>query len=176
MRLRLLQIQLLQLLQLLKLLKLLRLLLLLLLLLLKIYRKGSTAGFAAINIGPKTRIVVDIVVMMTCSEGPAVSLKGSPTVSPVTAAWCCKVFFSPLDSINFLALSHAPPALSNIIAMVRPVSVPNNRKPATHSTPNKYRPVYEPTKRKKKPIKTGIPNANKAGFLISLSAALVTIV
>jgi hypothetical protein len=39
-----------------------------------------------INNGAKTKAVVDIVVIMTCSEGPAVSLNGSPTVSPVIAA------------------------------------------------------------------------------------------
>lgn len=33
-------------------------------------------------------MVVAIVVMMTCKLGPAVSLNGSPTVSPVTAALC----------------------------------------------------------------------------------------
>ena len=51
-------------------------------------------------------------------EGPEVSLKGSPTVSPVTAALCAS---DPLYVISpsiitpssklFLALSHAPPAL-----------------------------------------------------------------
>ena len=50
-------------------------------------------------------------------EGPLVSFKGSPTVSPITAALCSSLFFfltSPLtiscpDSMYFLALSQAPP-------------------------------------------------------------------
>ena len=51
-------------------------------------------------------------------EGPEVSLKGSPTVSPVTAALCASeplYVISPLiitpASKDFLALSQAPPAL-----------------------------------------------------------------
>ena len=56
------------------------------------------------------------------SDGPDVSLKGSPTVSPTTAAlwvsdplppWCP-------DSMYFLALSQAPPALDDASAMTRP--------------------------------------------------------
>jgi hypothetical protein len=38
------------------------------------------------NKGPITSTVVDNSLMTTCREGPAVSLNGSPTVSPVTAA------------------------------------------------------------------------------------------
>src|SRR5215207_8505544 len=52
------------------------------------------------------------------SAGPAVSLNGSPTVSPTTPALCRSepfpVLFATLfgsSSINFLALSHAPPEL-----------------------------------------------------------------
>ena len=43
--------------------------------------------------------------------GPAVSLNGSPTVSPVTdAAWASEPLppYAP-SSISFFALSHAPP-------------------------------------------------------------------
>ena len=40
------------------------------------------------NKGPSTSAVVDIVVITTCKAGPAVSLNGSPAVSPVTAALC----------------------------------------------------------------------------------------
>ncbi len=36
--------------------------------------------------GPATRIVVDNNLITTWSDGPAVSLNGSPTVSPVTDA------------------------------------------------------------------------------------------
>ncbi len=35
-----------------------------------------------------TNATVQSSLMSTCSEGPAVSLKGSPTVSPTTAALC----------------------------------------------------------------------------------------
>ena len=51
-------------------------------------------------------------------EGPEVSLNGSPTVSPVTAALCASEplkVISPLISTpaskDFFALSQAPPAL-----------------------------------------------------------------
>ena len=52
-------------------------------------------------------------------EGPEVSLKGSPTVSPTTAALCVSEPFPPRFpcSTNFLALSHAPPAF-DIVAFV----------------------------------------------------------
>jgi len=51
--------------------------------------------------------------------GPEVSFKGSPTVSPITAALCSSdpfFFWTPSiynypDSIYFLALSQAPPVL-----------------------------------------------------------------
>ena len=42
-----------------------------------------------------------------------VSLNGSPTVSPMTAASCSGVpFMCRSTSTTFLALSHAPPALA----------------------------------------------------------------
>lgn len=49
------------------------------------------------------------------SAGPAVSLKGSPIVSPMTAALCASNPFPPSwpDSMYFLALSQAPPALDS---------------------------------------------------------------
>src|SRR6266480_3788521 len=66
--------------------------------------------------------------------GPAVSLYGSPTVSPVTeAAWANE----PLpprfpSSINFLALSHAPPPEVIAIATNNPVTiVPTSKPPKT---------------------------------------------
>ena len=40
------------------------------------------------NKGAMTRVMVLSNLIKTCSEGPAVSLKGSPTVSPTTAALC----------------------------------------------------------------------------------------
>ena len=73
--------------------------------------------------------------------GPDVSLNGSPTVSPTTAALCLSdPFPSPLypASICFLALSHAPPALAIIIAINTPVTRdPANNPPraATDQSP-----------------------------------------
>ena len=61
---------------------------------------GATFAILPTNIGARTRAVVDIVVMITCRDGPAVSLNGSPTVSPVIAAWWDVVPFILLASIN----------------------------------------------------------------------------
>src|SRR6202007_2402937 len=65
------------------------------------------------NSGASTKVTVASSLMSTCSEGPAVSLKGSPTVSPTTAALCASDRLPPYApvSIYFLALSHAPPPL-----------------------------------------------------------------
>src|SRR6478672_11623494 len=65
--------------------------------------------------------------------GPAVSLYGSPTVSPVTAAaWASEPLppYSP-SSISFFALSQAPPPAVIAIARNRPVTiVPISRPPS----------------------------------------------
>merc|ERR1711966_482995 len=50
---------------------------------------------AEMNSGARTRIVVDSNLMTTCNAGPAVSLNGSPTVSPVTAALCASLPLPP---------------------------------------------------------------------------------
>lgn len=72
------------------------------------------------------------------NEGPEVSLSGSPTVSPTTAALCSSVCFfltTPSttnypDSIYFLALSQAPPELADEIAIETPeIKIPG-RTPA----------------------------------------------
>src|SRR5437879_10581276 len=42
--------------------------------------------------GASTRVIVLSSLINTCSEGPAVSLKGSPTVSPTTLALCGSLF------------------------------------------------------------------------------------
>ena len=51
------------------------------------------------------------------SAGPAVSLNGSPTVSPMTAALWASLPLPPWwpSSMYFLALSHAPPALRQVV-------------------------------------------------------------
>ena len=54
-----------------------------------------------------------ITLMSGLSAGPAVSLNGSPTVSPMTAALWASEPLPPSwpSSMYFLALSQAPPAL-----------------------------------------------------------------
>ena len=111
--------------------------------------------------GPNTSTVVDNSLITTCSAGPAVSLNGSPTVSPVTAALWASLPLPPkfpsstyllkatyhqyiayrkMNSHNnltyFFALSHAPPTLSRNRAIIMPVTVPNMRYPARTSAPS----------------------------------------
>ena len=45
--------------------------------------------------GASTSVIVASSLIRTCSEGPAVSLKGSPTVSPTTAALCASERLPP---------------------------------------------------------------------------------
>ncbi len=68
----------------------------------------------------KTSEMIAISLIRMFNDGPDVSFKGSPMVSPTTAALCSSDFFFntqpsfptrvPL-SISFLALSQAPPVL-----------------------------------------------------------------
>jgi len=97
------------------------------------------------------------------SDGPLVSFKGSPTVSPITAALCSAdplALTTPstknyLLSIYFLALSQAPPALALEMAFETPeIKIPGN-KPAT---------AYGP---KRIPNKNGNPKTIAAGKNIS---------
>ena len=68
---------------------------------------------------PKTREQMAESLMRMLMAGPEVSLRGSPTVSPVTAAaWVGVPFLTTSPSMvslpastNFLALSQAPPEL-----------------------------------------------------------------
>lgn len=71
--------------------------------------------------------------------GPEVSFKGSPTVSPTTAAlWISVplVTFFPFSSIiaplsmYFLALSQAPPVLAAEIAIWTPLTMAPGKNPA----------------------------------------------
>ena len=66
-----------------------------------------------------------ITLMSGFSAGPAVSLNGSPTVSPMTAAlWASEPLPPSLpSSMYFLALSHAPPELLRKLAMSWPVRI-----------------------------------------------------
>ena len=85
----------------------------------------------------KTKERMAINFMRMFKEGPLVSFKGSPTVSPTTAALCSSVFFIFWLSKNFLALSQAPPELELEIAIcTAEMSDPGNN-PATALVPNK---------------------------------------
>ena len=81
--------------------------------LLRCYRK---------NHGASTKLTTLISLMRMFMAGPLVSLNGSPTVSPTTAALCGSEPLPPRmpPSIIFLALSHAPPALAMKMAWKRP--------------------------------------------------------
>ena len=65
----------------------------------------------------KTKETIDINFIRMFNDGPAVSLKGSPTVSPTTPALWESDPLPPKAprSIYFLALSHDPPELAIII-------------------------------------------------------------
>src|SRR5881394_1346451 len=113
---------------------------------------------------------IDISLMRMFIDGPDVSLKGSPTVSPVTDALCGSdplKTVSPLMSTpfskDFLALSHAPPAFDWKIPINTPDTVtPANRPPNT-SGPNV------------KPTTTGVIKAMAPGIIISRREACVEI-
>mmetsp|Transcript_65840 Transcript_65840/g.147009 ORF Transcript_65840/g.147009 Transcript_65840/m.147009 type:complete len:241 (+) Transcript_65840:156-878(+) len=139
----------------------------------------STASHrpAPMKTGPRTRETVDRSLISTCSEGPAVSLNGSPTVSPVTAALCASLPLPPYlpDSMYFFALSHAPPALFRKSDSRMPVVVAVISSPATTCGPSNGLPCREPMQRKMKPMAIGKPSASSPGFRISERAAAVTI-
>ena len=98
-------------------------------------------------------------------DGPDVSLKGSPTVSPTTEALCASLPFPPKfpSSMYFLALSIAPPAFAMNTASKNPVTTAPASNPPRASGP------------RRKPTTTGTITANAPGSIISLSAASVEI-
>jgi len=105
------------------------------------------------------------------SDGPEVSFNGSPTVSPITAALCSSepfflttpsTSYYPL-SIYFLALSQAPPALAEDVAMVTPLTKIPGKRPATAAGP------------KSNPRMSGDKITRNPGANISLSDDLVEI-
>ena len=63
--------------------------------------------------------------MSGLSAGPAVSLNGSPTVSPMTAALWASEPLPPSwpSSMYFFALSHAPPEFDSVLAISWPVRI-----------------------------------------------------
>ena len=86
-------------------------------------RSEITAG----RMSSETRFITLIIGF---SAGPAVSLNGSPTVSPMTAAlWASEPLPPSLpSSMYFLALSHAPPEFDSVLAMSCPVRMVPARK------------------------------------------------
>src|SRR5690606_30658 len=110
----------------------------------------------------KIRATIVITLMRMFMEGPEVSLKGSPTVSPTTAALCGSEPLPPWApaSMYFLALSQAPPALAMKMASAKPTTRAPARKPPRAFT-------------SMKPITRGITTARPPGISISLSAAPV---
>ena len=89
--------------------------------------------------------------------GPAVSLKGSPTVSPMIEASCAGEPLPPWlpSSTTFLALSQAPPELARKTAISAPQAIAPARKPASAPMP---RP---------KPTTTGVSAASRPGVASS---------
>ena len=87
------------------------------------------------NAGTNTNETIVISLIRMLIEGPDVSLNGSPTVSPTTAAACAEEPFPPCfpPSIYFLALSQAPPALLMKIAIRTPLTNEPARSPPSAS-------------------------------------------
>src|SRR6478672_10981608 len=76
-----------------------------------------------------------VILIIGLIAGPAVSLYGSPTVSPVIeAAWASEPLppYAP-SSISFLALSQAPPPAVMEMARKRPVTIVPTRRPPSIS-------------------------------------------
>ena len=106
-------------------------------------------------------MVISLIRMLI--DGPEVSLKGSPTVSPTTAAlWASEPLppsFRP--SMYFLALSQAPPLLAIKIAIITPLTSAPASRPPRLSTPSR------------KPTSKGATTAIMPGRIISFNAAVV---
>mmetsp|Transcript_75283 Transcript_75283/g.174528 ORF Transcript_75283/g.174528 Transcript_75283/m.174528 type:complete len:258 (+) Transcript_75283:141-914(+) len=69
------------------------------------------------------------------NDGPDVSLKGSPTVSPTTHALPWSVFLSWSFSHSFFELSQAPPALPIITAIIAALPIVPASRPMTARGP-----------------------------------------
>ena len=95
------------------------------------------------------------------TAGPAVSLYGSPTVSPVTAALCASLPLPPKwpSSMYFLALSQAPPPVHIEMATNRPVTMVPISRPPSAAGPSS------------RPTRTGTTTGSSDGTIISLIAA-----
>mmetsp|Transcript_2049 Transcript_2049/g.3986 ORF Transcript_2049/g.3986 Transcript_2049/m.3986 type:complete len:292 (+) Transcript_2049:887-1762(+) len=128
----------------------------------------SSSNALSGNTGANNSDIIVIILMRISSDGPDVSLNGSPIVSPTTVASCSLEplpvlsFQSPL-SIHFLALSQAPPALAMKMASIKPDTKAPMRSPPNASRPNT------------KPHTNGEQMANTPGIIISMREALVEI-
>mmetsp|Transcript_7198 Transcript_7198/g.19780 ORF Transcript_7198/g.19780 Transcript_7198/m.19780 type:complete len:260 (-) Transcript_7198:1525-2304(-) len=119
----------------------------------------------------KTRARMAMSFMTMLSAGPEVSLRGSPTVSPTTAAlwiseplrWTTPSMMRAPFSTYFLALSHAPPVLDAEMASWTPEAMPPARRPTTASTPKNI------------PVAMGAVMTRMAGGTISRRDASVEI-
>src|SRR5919107_1371065 len=126
------------------------------------------------NNGASTSVIVLSSFTSTCSDGPAVSLNGSPTVSPTTAALWASDRLPPYAPVSmyFLALSQAPPPLLRKPAMRMPVIVPTISSAATDSAPmNSPSP---PKCLNRRPTMIGNSTTSAPGSTIALSAPTVT--
>src|SRR5919112_1852189 len=134
-------------------------------------RIDQTAAWAA-SAASSSSATMFVILIIGLTAGPAVSLYGSPTVSPVTAALWASDPLPPWgpSSMYFLALSQAPPPVVIETATKKPVTItpssiaPSAEKaaalPAMASTP-KY-------------TTSGASTGSMDGMIISRMAALVS--
>src|SRR5690606_31932607 len=117
------------------------------------------------KIGENTSDTIAMSLIKMLSEGPAVSLKGSPTVSPTTAAAWASVPLPPWwpSSTYFFALSQAPPELAIMMPSKTPLTVAPAKSPTNAALP------------KSSPRARGATTAKAPGTIISFRAALVLI-
>ena len=112
-----------------------------------------------------TMLTIDISLIRMLSDGPDVSLNGSPTVSPtMVALWHSEPFPPKFPSSTiFFALSHAPPEMAMKIYRMKPVDRPPTRSNKTPPTPRTT------------PMITGMIIARRLGSIISCWAERVLI-
>ena len=124
---------------------------------------STLSGFKAMTAGSTSSEMRFITFISGLRAGPEVSLNGSPTVSPMTAALWASDPLPPSapSSMYFLALSHAPPALDWKLAMRAATTMPEAR-----NAPRAMGP-------KAKPTMTGMSTASSAGVASSRSDARV---
>src|SRR5205085_1145929 len=110
-----------------------------------------------------------MILMSGLTAGPAVSLYGSPTVSPVTAALCASEPLPPWwpSSMYFFALSQAPPPVDIEMATNSPVTIVPISTPPSACAPA----AGPPRNLKPRPTTIGTSTGSSDGIIISLIAA-----